>query len=246
MSFVHDYTGSSFVGLLKASHPELVPRWETSGKQLELVHGTTIVAIEYQDGVLLGSDRRATMANLIMHDEVTKVFQVDEHSAMAIAGTFGPSVKMARLFQVELEHYEKIEGGPLSLDGRANKLSQMIEMNFPAAIQGLMVMPLYVGYDTLEDCGKIYEYDITGGMFTKTTEEPFSCSGSGGDRAHATFEHFWREGMSREEGTELVVKALKFASKRDTATGPKGQLVLAVNKDGCEFVRDGSERDDSQ
>jgi proteasome beta subunit len=156
---------------------------------------------------------------------------------MAIAGIFGPSIKMVRLFQVELEHYEKIEGQPLTLEGKANKLSLMMETNFPSAVQGLVVMPLFVGYDLGERRGKIFEYDITGGMFTRTKEEPYSTSGSGGERARSTFEHFYREGMSREEAVELLEKALSFAAKRDTATGGKKFVILSVTGEGVQPVR---------
>jgi len=238
---MNDHRGSSFLGLLRAEFPDLAPSWGAQPADLSLVHGTTICAIEYEGGALLAADRRATMGNVVMNDEVTKVFRVDDYSAIAIAGTFGPSVKMAKLFQVELEHYEKIEGVPLTLEGKATKLSLMIEQNFPAAIQGLMVMPLYVGYDPDMKHADLFEYDITGGVFSKTEEEPFSCSGSGGDRARSTFEHFWRRGLSRDEAVDLVLRALRFAAKRDTATGKKGHIVMSISADGVEVVRDGSE-----
>jgi len=151
---------------------------------------------------------------------------------MAIAGTFGPSVKMARLFQVELEHYEKIEGIPLTLEGKANRLSQFIEQNFPAAIQGLPVMPLYAGYDLDAKHGKIFEYDITGGTFIKPKEEPFSTSGSGGERAATTFEHFYRDDLTETDGKDLMVKALDFAAKKDAATGGFNYIIKSITRDG--------------
>jgi len=234
------FWGSSFLQLLQTRHPDLLPRLEAQGEALKLVHATTICALTYRDGVLLGGDRRATIdGHIVMHEEVTKVFKVDDYSAVAIAGTFGPSIKMVRLFQTELEHYEKIEGLPLTLDGKANKLSLMMETNFPAAVQGLVVMPLYVGYDLEEKAGRVYEYDITGGIFSRSKKEPYAVSGSGGDRARTTFEHFFRPGQSRDEAVELMERALLFAAKRDTATGGQGHIVMAASASGVELVRGG-------
>ena len=238
MAFIHDYQGSSFVGLLRSEFPELVPRLDAAGGDVPLVHGTTICGLKFRDGVLLGGDRRATLnGHVVMNEDVTKVYKVDDLSAMGIAGTFGPSVKMVRLFQVELEHYEKIEGVPLTLDGKANKLSLMSEQNFPAAVQGLMVMPLYAGWDPIDGQAKIYEYDITGGIFSMSKNEPYACSGSGGDRARTTFEHFWKEGMPRDEALVLMEKALLFAAKRDTATGSQGHIIMSVGAAGVEPLR---------
>jgi proteasome beta subunit len=246
MAFLHDYQGSSFVTLLQTSHPELLPRLDgAAAATTGLVRATTICALCYRDGVLIGGDRRATLdGHVIMHEEVTKVFQVDEYSAIAIAGTFGPSIKMVRLFQVELEHYEKIEGLPLSLDGKANKLSLMLEANFPLAVQGLVVMPLYVGYDRDERRGKIFEFDITGGIFTQTVREPYSATGSGGDRARSTFEHFYRDDLDRDQAVALMEKALAFAAKRDTATGGRNFIVLAVEAEGVVVLRGEASRTD--
>lgn len=234
-----EYRGSSFVGLLRSEHPELVPRFEgRGGPSMELVHGTTICAMEFKGGVLLGGDRRATMGgSVIMNEEVVKVFKVDDFSAIAIAGAFGPSVKLAKLFQVELEHYEKIEGTTLTLEGKANKLGLMIEANLPAAMQGLVIMPLYVGYDLPGKEGHIFEYDVTGGIFRKTRNERFATSGSGGDRARATFEHFWRPDLDRDAAVELLCRGLSFASKRDGATGPGNYIVMSATENGVEIMR---------
>ncbi|MBU1627727.1 proteasome subunit beta, partial [bacterium] len=199
MKILHNYTGSSFTQLLKNDYPELLPTFPKiviDSKTIGLIpEGTTIAALKFADGVIIGADRRATAGgHLVVNESVVKVFKTDDYSAIAIAGTFGPSVKMAKLLQTELEHYEKIEGIPLTIEGKANKLSYMVELNLPAAMQGLPVMPLFVGYDTHEKTGKIFEYDITGGTFTKPKQEPFSTSGSGGERAYTTFEHFYKEG----------------------------------------------------
>lgn len=233
-----EHGDASFVSLLKHKYPELLPNIASMPEEVVLAaKATTIVAIEFESGVIIAADRRATMGgHMLISDHVVKVFKTDKHSAIAIAGTFGPAVKMAKLFKTELEHYEKLEGVSLTLEGRANRLSQMIEMNFPAAIQGMPVMPLFAGYDLEKDEGVIFEYDITGGTFVKPDTEPYATSGSGGDRAKATFEMFYREGMTKEESMELVRKALSFAAEKDMATGGKRFIIFAITRDGVEEV----------
>lgn len=241
MSIPLDHSDPSFLSLLKRHYPELVPRIESLPPgAVEAARSTTIAALTFADGVIIAADKRATMGgHFVMSEDVVKVFKTDEFSAIAIAGTFGPAVKMAKIFKTELEHYEKIEGLPLTLEGRANKLSQMIEMNFPAAVQGLPVMPIYAGFDKEKGRGVIFEYDITGGTFVKPKTEPFAASGSGGDRAHATFEHFYKPGMNADKARALVIKALDFAAEKDAATGGKNYIILAISADG---VRDVSPR----
>ena len=238
-----DHSDPSFLGLLERHYPELVPRIDSLPPgAVAAVSATTIVALTHKDGVLIAADRRATLGgHIVMSEDVVKVFKTDEQSAIAIAGTFGPAVKMAKLFKTELEHYEKIEGIPLSLEGRANKLSQMIEMNFPAAIQGLPVMPIYAGFDRQSGEGIIFEYDITGGTFVKPLAEPYAASGSGGDRARSTFEHFFKEDMTFEEAHDLVIRALGFAAEKDTATGGKRFIVMNITAKGVEDVSPGKE-----
>jgi len=231
-----EHGDSSFVSLLKSRYPELLPEITSMPPEaIAAAKATTIVSLEFEQGVIIAADRRATMGgHMLISDHVVKVFKTDKHSAIAIAGTFGPAIKMAKLFKTELEHYEKLEGVPLSLEGRANKLSQMIEMNFPAAIQGMPVMPLFAGYDMRKDAGVIFEYDITGGTFIKPESEPFAASGSGGDRAKATFEMFYRDGMTKDQSVDLVRKALSFAADKDMATGGKRFIIFCITRDGVE------------
>ncbi|HEX9639379.1 MAG TPA: proteasome subunit beta [Acidobacteriota bacterium] len=236
MTLELEQLGSSFVELLRRRHPELLPAVPRAPAAVG-ASATTIVALRFEGGVVLAADRRATIGgHLVVNDEVVKVFKTDEFSAIAIAGSFGPSVKMARLFQTELEHYEKIEGVALTLEGKANRLSQMIEQNLQAAMMGLPVMPLFAGYDHDREEGRIFEYDITGGTFIREKTEPFSASGSGGDRAHATLEHFWCEGMNREQAVELARRALEFAAKKDAATGGASYLMKVITKAGIEDI----------
>jgi proteasome beta subunit len=232
---MREYRGSSFLEFLSLHHPQYLTPLRLEGQMPAIPQGTTIVALKYEGGAIIGGDRRATIGgHMIINEDIVKVFKTDEYSAMAIAGVFGPSVKMARLFQTELEHYEKVEGVPLTLEGKAMRLSAMIEQNLPAAMQGLTVMPLFVGYDPSLKAAKIFEYDITGGTFSKPQEEDFSCSGSGQERAHAMFEQFYRPDMSEEEAIRLTVKALDFAKKRDAATGGKVYVVKTVSERGVQ------------
>src|SRR5690606_34531908 len=144
--------------------------------RLPITHGTTVVAIRYADGAVMAGDRRATSGNLISHRTVEKVFPADRHSGVAIAGAAGPAVEMVKLFQLQLEHYEKVEGTALSLDGKANQLSQMVRNHLPAAMQGLAVVPLFAGYDTRRRTGRLFQYDVTGGRYEESNH---AATGSG-------------------------------------------------------------------
>ena len=146
--------GPDFVGLLRHAGGGATPRAETAPPpRSPLPHATTVVALRYADGVIMAGDRRATMGNIIAHRAMEKVFPADRYSAVAIAGSAGMAVEMVRLFQVQLEHYEKVEGTVLSLEGKANQLAQMVRQHLPLAMQGLAVVPLFAGYDTARGSG---------------------------------------------------------------------------------------------
>jgi proteasome beta subunit len=181
-----------------------------------VAHGTTIVALRFDGGVVVAGDRRATEGNLIAHRSIEKVFPADRHSAVAIAGAAGTAVEMVRLFQTQLEHYEKVEGTRLSLEGKANQLGQMVGANLPMAMQGLVVIPLFAGYDLRLKKGRIFTYDVTGGRFEETE---FHATGSGGRDAKNTVKLGYREHLSRNDAVELSVAALYEAADEDTATG---------------------------
>ncbi len=181
-----------------------------------VAHGTTIVALRYEDGVVVAGDRRATEGNVIAHRSIEKVFPADRHSAVAIAGAAGSAVEMVRLFQTQLEHYEKVEGVRLSLEGKANQLGQMVGANLPMAMQGLVVIPLFAGYDLRLGRGRIFTYDVTGGRFEETE---FHATGSGGRDAKNTVKLGYRERLGRDDAVELAVEALYEAADEDTATG---------------------------
>jgi proteasome beta subunit len=160
--------------------------------------------------------KRATSGNLISHRTIEKVFPADRHSGVAIAGAAGPAIEMVKLFQLQLEHYEKVEGTALSLDGKANQLSQMVRNHLPAAMQGLAVVPLFAGYDTRRQTGRLFQYDITGGRYEESNH---AATGSGSLHASTVVKLGWREGLDREAALDLAISALFQAADEDSATG---------------------------
>ncbi len=184
--------------------------------KLDIQHGTTIAALRYAHGVVMAGDRRATEGVSIAHRGIEKVFPADRYSAVAIAGAAGPAIEMVRLFQTQLEHYEKVEGAVLSLEGKANQLSQMVRTHLPMAMQGLAVVPLFCGWDLGRSVGRIFTYDVTGGRYEETE---FSATGSGGRDARTTIKLGYRDALSRDEAVELAVGALYQAADEDAATG---------------------------
>ena len=210
---------ASFVEFLTAQSPELLPsrRALPPGSAAELApHGTTIVAASFPGGVIMAGDRRATMGNVIAQRDIEKVFPADEYSVVGIAGTAGIAVELVRLFQVELEHYEKIEGTTLSMDGKANRLATLIRGNLGMAMQGLAVVPLFAGYDHDRSQGRIFSYDVTGGRYEETA---FHSVGSGSVFARGSLKKLYREDLSVEECATVVVQALYDAADDDSATG---------------------------
>ncbi|MFI9204502.1 proteasome subunit beta [Streptomyces sp. NPDC053048] len=209
---------SSFIDFLGAHQPELLPRNRQLPAQgvLEAPHGTTIVAASFPGGVVLAGDRRATMGNVIAQRDIEKVFPADEYSAVGIAGTAGLAVEMVKLFQLELEHFEKVEGVSLSLEGKANRLSTMIRSNLGMAMQGLAVVPLFAGWDVDRQKGRIFSYDVTGG---RSEEHGFAATGSGSLFARGALKKLFREDLTEGQATTLVVQALYDAADDDSATG---------------------------
>ncbi len=192
------------------------PQADRHGDVVVLTHGTTVVALRYADGVVMAGDRRATAGNLISHRSMEKVFPADRHSGVAIAGAAGPAVEMVKLFQLQLEHYEKVEGEPLSLEGKANQLSMMVRGNLPAAMQGLAVVPLFAGYDLARQRGRLFEFDVTGGRYE---ENDHASTGSGSLHAGTVVKLGWKPDLTREEAVDLALKALFQAADEDSATG---------------------------
>jgi proteasome beta subunit len=226
----HAAGSSSFTEFLTQVAPELLPgrrplpvglAADTAGQLAGKVpHATTIVAIACADGVLMGGDRRATMGNLIAQRDIEKVFVTDTHTAIGIAGTAGLAVELVRLFRLELEHYEKIEGTMLSLDGKANRLATMIRNNLGAALQGLAVIPLFAGFDldarSAAAAGRIFSFDVAGGVYE---EHGYDSIGSGSLFAKSSMKKRYRPGLTSYEAARVAIEALYDAADYDTATG---------------------------
>jgi proteasome beta subunit len=208
--------GSSFVDLLRRVGIEPFVTRESSGTAPIAPHGTTVLAIRYADGVVMAGDRRATMGNQISNREMEKVVEADRYSGVAIAGSAGPAMDMIKVFQLQLEHFEKLDGRPISLEGKANQLSQLVRSNLPAAMQGLAVHPIFAGYDLLRRTGRLWDFDLTGGRYE---ERDFVAIGSGGGPASTVLKVGFRSAMSADQAIDLACRALYEAADVDAATG---------------------------
>ena len=232
-----DDPGPSFTELLRRTG--FTPPRIEADPTVPVAHGTTVVAIRYADGVVMAGDRRATEGYSIAQRAIEKVFPADRHSGVSIAGAAGPAMDMVRLFQTELEHYEKVEGTALSLEGKANKLAGMVRSNLPMAMQGLAVVPIFAGYDLRRRSGRIFKYDVTGGRYE---EDDFHATGSGGRDARTAIKLGYRDGLDRSAAIELAVGGLYEAADEDTATGGPDPVrgiyptVASITADGFERV----------
>jgi proteasome beta subunit len=206
----------SFSDLVARVEPGLLPGNSPGSAPVQIPHGTTIVTLKFADGIVMAGDRRATEGYQIADRRIEKVHSADSYSAIAIAGAAGPAMDMVKLLQTELEHYEKVEGEVLSLEGKANKLAQMIRGNFPMALQGLVVVPLFGGFDVRRNEGRIFRYDVVGGRYE---ELDYHATGSGGQHARSALRTSYRPGLARSDALRAAVEALLVASEEDTATG---------------------------
>ncbi len=248
---------SSFTDFLATAAPDLLPRAAGTAAAFpagtpadgatpgplagSLPHGTTIVAAACDGGVVMAGDRRATAGNMIMSRDLDKVFRSDDFSGIGISGVAGTGIELARLFQVELEHYEKLEGHALSLDGKANRLASMVRGNIGAAMQGLVVVPLFCGYDEDTGIGRIFSYDVAGGRYE---EHRFHAIGSGSVFARGALKKLYRDGLSAEDTVLACMQALYDAADDDSATGGPDvsrriyPVVATITADGFERLTD--------
>ncbi|HVD64003.1 MAG TPA: proteasome subunit beta [Lapillicoccus sp.] len=233
---------SEFVGRVA---PELLPgrRPLPPGTSVEAPHSTTIVALEFAGGAVMAGDRRSTMGNLIANRDMEKVFAADEYAVIGIAGTAGLAIELVKLYQVELEHYEKIEGTLMSVEGKANRLASMIRAQLGLAMQGLAVVPLFAGYDVDDGGGRIYSYDVTGGCYR---EHDHHGVGSGSLFARGSMKKLWRPGLDADVAVRVALEALYDAADDDSATGGPDlsrriwPTVAVVDVEGVRFVSEGS------
>ena len=239
-----DDPGASFVDLLRRVSPDRVPGAATAGGidvPFHVTHGTTIVAIRFADGVVMAGDRRATAGSHIASRRIEKVFPADDYSGVAIAGAAGPAVELVKLFQVQLEHYEKIEGELLSLEGKANQLAGLVRANLPAAMQGFVVVPLFAGFDERRARGRVFSFDPTGGRYE---ERDYQTNGSGGVHAKNWIKSLWREGLTVDEAVDLGIRSLFAAADEDVATGGPDLVrriyptVAVIDVDGFRMLDD--------
>ena len=234
---------SSFTDFVAEHEPSLIPsrRGLPPGATIDAPHGTTIVTVTFDGGVLMAGDRRATMGNIIANRDMEKVFATDEFSVVGIAGTAGLAIELVRLFQVELEHYEKIEGTLMSLEGKANRLASMIRGNLGMAMQGLSVVPVFAGFDHHEGLGRIFSYDVTGGCYE---EHDHHSVGSGSLFARGAMKKLYRPGMTPDEAVRVAVESLWDAADDDSATGGPDvgrriwPTVALVTAEGARFLAD--------
>jgi proteasome beta subunit len=238
--------GPDFAGLLRAQGLEPRPSGSAGSSPLTITHGTTVVAIRTSGGVVMAGDRRATSGNLISHRTMEKVFPADRWSGVAIAGAAGPAMEMVKLFQLQLEHYEKVEGHTLSLEGKANQLSAMVRNHLPAAMQGMVVVPLFAGYDHNRGMGRLFEFDVTGGRYE---ELHHAATGSGSLHAGTVIKIGYRNDMPPEDAIDLALRALFEAADDDSATGGPDLIrgifpvVATIDADGFSRVTDQVIRD---
>ena len=227
----------SFTELLRAERSEALPAGLTETRPpFPVPHGTTVLGLKFDGGMVMAGDRRATVGNVIADAKMRKVFAADDYSAIAIAGVAGQAIELVKLFQLELEHYEKITGDRLSLEGKANRLAQMIRGNFPLAMQGLVVVPLFGGYDDRRGIGRIFYYDATGGRWE---EDDYQTTGSGSQPAKNSLKKRWKPGLTRDEALRVAAEALIDAAEDDSATGgPDASrgiypVMIVVTADGA-------------
>jgi proteasome beta subunit len=229
----------SFYDLIRQSglEPLTVPAGEAPA--LGLPHGTTVLALKFTGGVVMAGDRRAVEGFAIADSHMDKVFPADGHSAVGIAGVAGQAIELVRLFQTELEHYEKVEGEKLSLEGKANRLAQLLRASLPLVMQGLVVVPIYAGFDLRRTEGRIFRYDVIGGRYE---EADYQATGSGSRDAKGSLKKRWRPGLELAQGVQAAVEALLDASEEDTATGgpdPRRGIfpsVFVITGDGVDEV----------
>jgi proteasome beta subunit len=241
---------SSFADFLSMTAPELLPKAAHATPAMAggqhpdataMAHGTTIVAAAYAGGVVMAGDRRATAGNMISQRDIEKVFRGDEFSCVGIAGVAGIGIDLVRLFSVELEHYEKLEGRSLSLEGKANRLAGLVKSNLGAAMQGLVAVPILAGYDEETDQGRIFSFDVAGGKYE---EHRFASIGSGSVFARGSLKKLYRDGMSVDEVVRVLMEALYDAADDDSATGGPDMsrriypIVATVSADGYERLSD--------
>jgi proteasome beta subunit len=224
--------GSSFLDFLREAAPEVLAATLGAAADQSRHHpapptGTTVIALTYADGLVMAGDRRATIGTQIASREIEKVYPADSHCAIGVAGTAGLAIELVRLFQLELEHFEKIEGRALSLDGKANRLATLVRGSLGLAMQGLAAVPVLGGWDQAAARPRLFSYDVTGGRYE---EREFYAVGSGAVFARGSLKKLWRPGLDASAAVTTALTSLIDASDDDAATaGPDvGRAIWPV------------------
>ncbi|MEX0592586.1 MAG: proteasome subunit beta [Nitriliruptoraceae bacterium] len=231
---------SSFIAMLNRAAPQSIAGTIGGGTlpaslKDQLVDGTTVLAVVAKGGVVVAGDRRATAGHLISRGDMRKVFPADDWSAVAISGAAGPAMELAKIFATELEHYEKVEGEPLSLEGKSNKLASMVRAHFPLALQGLVVVPLFAGVERATGAAQIFEYDPVGGRYVATDQ---AAAGSGSLAARSTLKRLADGDAPISTAVSTALEALIVAAEEDAATGGPDMIrriypiVAVIDDDG--------------
>ncbi len=242
----HDYATTDFLQILRSRCPEQVANWnQLNGLQQEyprnFLEGTTVLALVYNDGVIIAGDRQATEGYQVGERRIQKVFKIDRHTAIAVAGVAGPCFETAKLFQVQVEFYEKMEGTPLSLEGQANYLASLVRANLSLVMQGLVVLPIFAGFDLKQQKGRIFKYDVLGGRYE---EDAYYSIGSGGKDARSTLKKLFQPDMTEQAALKAIVEALWDAADEDIATGGPDLIrkifptLTVITKDGISDIPD--------
>jgi proteasome beta subunit len=244
--FRDGYNGSSFMELLEIEYPHLTPNWDrlfsaAAGELPSVAHGTTVIGLRFAEGAMVAGDRLATMDYRVASRDIEKVFATDHYSLMAVAGAAGPAMEMARLLGIQFEHHEKIEGEPLELEGKANTLAHLIKQNLPAAMQGLVVVPIFAGFDRRRRMGRLWRYEVTGGRYE---EKEYDSVGSGALFARESLKKRFQPEASCDEALRMVLEALADAADEDRGTGGVDTLrgiyprVKTCTAEGIEEISD--------
>jgi len=221
----------------------LSPVWTVESEASGLApEATTVLALRYEDGVVMLGDRQATEGYSVAHREMQKVFEADKYSGVAVSGTAGLALEMIRLFHTELEHYEKIEGTLLSLEGKATFLARMVRQQLPLAMQGLVVVPLFAGYDRRAEAGRLYTFDVVGGRYEETH---YGATGSGAREAKSFLRTSTTTSLTEDAALALAMDALVFAAEEDVATaGPDVRrgifpTLIVIDEEGYRDIEEG-------
>lgn len=219
---------AGFIEVLQSAG--LAPTWDLpagDASKLSVAEATTVLAVRYDGGVYMVGDRQATEGYSVAHRRMKKVFPSDDFSAVAISGTAGLAIELVRLFQTELEHYEKLEGTTLSLEGRSNFLARLVRQQLPMAFQGLVVIPVFCGYDQITDTGRLFTFDVVGGRYE---EDDFGATGSGAREARSYLRAHYDVTFDAEQALEVAMRSLVAAAEQDVATsGPDMRREIYPN-----------------